>query len=129
MSFFLAAWISLNVIAWARHWDPYPFILFNLALSFQAAYSASVIMMSQSRQEAKDRLRTEQDYETNLKAELEIEKIHEKIEELLDAHKRQAAFLQRLAPSGDASNVILRRRLQAAPDGVFRLAPGPPPNQ
>jgi uncharacterized membrane protein len=86
-------------------------------------------MMSQSRQEAKDRLRTEQDYETSLKAELEIEEIHEKIEELLDAHKCQAAFLQRLAPSGDASDVILHRRLQTAPDGVFRLAPGPPPNQ
>jgi uncharacterized membrane protein len=63
-------------------------------------------MMSQGRQEAKDRLRTEQDYETSLKAELEIEEIHEKIEELLDAHQRQAAFLQRLAPSGDASDVI-----------------------
>jgi uncharacterized membrane protein len=55
-SLILAAWIVVNVVAWINHWDPYPFILLNLALSFQAAYAAPIIMMSQNRQAAKDRL-------------------------------------------------------------------------
>jgi uncharacterized membrane protein len=71
----LAVWIALNVIAWMRHWDPYPFILLNLALSFQAAYAAPIIMMSQNRQAAKDRLMAEQDYMVNTKAEEEVKAI------------------------------------------------------
>ncbi len=71
----LAIWIALNVIAWIRHWDPYPFILLNLALSFQAAYAAPIIMMSQNRQAAKDRLMAEQDYMVNTKAEEEVKSI------------------------------------------------------
>jgi len=66
-----------------HHWDPYPFILLNLTLSFQAAYSAPVIMMSQNRQEKKDRLRVINDYEVNLKAELEIRKLHEKMDMII----------------------------------------------
>src|SRR5258708_6416143 len=58
----LMFWITLNVIAYINHWDPYPFILLNLALSFQAAYAAPIIMMSQNRQAPKDRLMGEQDY-------------------------------------------------------------------
>lgn len=68
----LALWLVLNVAAWIRHWDPYPFILLNLALSFQAAYSAPIIMMSQNRQSEKDRLQAQEDYQCNLKAEEEI---------------------------------------------------------
>ena len=68
----LACWIALNVLAFIRHWDPYPFILLNLALSFQAAYAAPIIMMSQNRQAAKDRLMAEQDYVVNVKAEEEV---------------------------------------------------------
>jgi len=71
----LAIWIVLNVIAWMRHWDPYPFILLNLALSFQAAYAAPIIMMSQNRQATKDRLMAEQDYLVNTKAEEEVKSI------------------------------------------------------
>jgi uncharacterized membrane protein len=71
----LAAWIALNVVAWFEHWDPYPFILLNLALSFQAAYAAPIIMMSQNRQADKDRLMAEQDYEINQKAEEELKDI------------------------------------------------------
>jgi uncharacterized membrane protein len=78
----LAAWISLNILAWVRHWDPYPFILLNLALSFQAAYAAPFIMMSQNRQADVDRLKAEEDYKVNIKAELEIELLHQKIDEL-----------------------------------------------
>ena len=87
----LAAWIVLNVTAWVNHWDPYPFILLNLMLSFQAAYSAPVIMMSQNRQAAKDRLSAEIDHEVNTKAELEINNLIRRIDELeIDAHKNHA---------------------------------------
>jgi uncharacterized membrane protein len=78
----LAVWVALNVTAYVRHWDPYPFILLNLALSFQAAYAAPVIMMSQNRQQDIDRRQAENDYQVNIKAELEIELLHEKIDEL-----------------------------------------------
>ena len=63
--------------------DPYPFILLNLMLSCLAALQAPIIMMSQNRQEAKDRLRSEHDYRVNLKAELEIRQLHEKLDHLL----------------------------------------------
>jgi uncharacterized membrane protein len=78
----LAFWIILNITAWIRHWDPYPFILLNLALSFQAAYAAPFIMMSQNRQGDIDRKKAENDYQINIKAELEIEALHQKIDEL-----------------------------------------------
>lgn len=73
-------WIILNVTAYFQHWDPYPFILLNLALSFQAAYAAPFIMMSQNRQQDIDRKEAEHDYRINIKAELEIELLHEKME-------------------------------------------------
>lgn len=81
----IAIWIVLNVIPllWANPFDPYPFILLNLALSCVAAIQAPLIMMSQRRQEAKDRLRSENDYRVNLKAELEIRHLHEKLDHLL----------------------------------------------
>jgi uncharacterized membrane protein len=78
----LAFWILLNIVAWIRHWDPYPFILLNLALSFQAAYAAPFIMMSQNRQADVDRRKAEDDYKINIKAELEIELLHQKLDEL-----------------------------------------------
>jgi uncharacterized membrane protein len=78
----LLAWIALNVTAWIQHWDPYPFILLNLALSFQAAYAAPFIMMSQNRQQDIDRKEAAADYQINIKAELEIELLHQKLDEL-----------------------------------------------
>jgi uncharacterized membrane protein len=69
-------------MAWVNHWDPYPFILLNLLLSFQAAYAAPIIMMSQNRQEAKDRIRGQLDYETDVKAEQQIELIKEHLKKL-----------------------------------------------
>ena len=72
-SVILAAWIILNIIAWMRHWDPYPFILLNLALSFQAAYAAPIIIISQNRQADRDRHQAEEDYRTNVEAERRIE--------------------------------------------------------
>jgi len=78
----LAIWIALNMIAAINHWDPYPFILLNLVLSFQAAYAAPIIMMSQNRQSEIDRRNAEHDYRINVKAELEIELLHNKIDAL-----------------------------------------------
>lgn len=78
----LLLWIALNITAWIRHWDPYPFILLNLALSFQAAYAAPFIMMSQNRQQDVDREQAANDYKVNIKAELEIELLHQKIDQL-----------------------------------------------
>lgn len=80
----LALWIIANVIGFIQHWDPYPFILLNLALSFQAAYTAPIIMMSQNRQAVIDRSSAKEDYTVNLKAELEIELLHQKLDLLRD---------------------------------------------
>ncbi|MEO0146727.1 MAG: DUF1003 domain-containing protein, partial [candidate division WOR-3 bacterium] len=80
----LFAWITLNsvVFLW-RPFDPYPFILLNLILSCLAAIQAPIILMSQNRQEARDRLHLQHDYQVNLKAELEIRNLHEKLDHLL----------------------------------------------
>lgn len=78
----LMLWIALNVTAYVQRWDPYPFILLNLALSFQAAYAAPFIMMSQNRQQDVDRKQAAADYQVNIKAELEIELLHQKLDEL-----------------------------------------------
>jgi uncharacterized membrane protein len=78
----LFVWIVLNVTAFINKWDPYPFILLNLALSFQAAYAAPFIMMSQNRQQDIDRKEAENDHQINVKAELEIELLHEKVDAL-----------------------------------------------
>jgi uncharacterized membrane protein len=81
---FLMIWMAINsaVFFW-RPYDPYPFILLNLVLSCLAAVQAPIIMMSQNRQGEKDRLRAENDYQVNLKAEIEIRRLHEKIDHLL----------------------------------------------
>jgi uncharacterized membrane protein len=79
-SIVLVIWMALNVSAYVRQWDPYPFILLNLVLSFQAAYAAPFIMMSQNRQAAIDRAEAKGDYNVNVKAELEIELLHQKID-------------------------------------------------
>ena len=81
-SIILIIWIILNITAWINHWDPYPFILLNLALSFQAAYAGPVIMMSQNRQSSKDRLAAEIDHQVNTKAELEINNLMRRMDEL-----------------------------------------------
>ena len=81
---FIGAWIGLNSARALWHpADPYPFILLNLLLSCVAAVQAPIIMMSQNRQEAKDRVRSQHDYQVDLKAELEIRHLHEKIDHLL----------------------------------------------
>lgn len=78
----LALWIAINILAWIESWDPYPFILLNLALSFQAAYAAPIIMMSQNRAAARDRRKAELDLATDRKAEREIVEIQEYLRKL-----------------------------------------------
>jgi len=90
-------WILINSIAlFHRPFDPFPFILLNLVLSCVAAIQAPVIMMSQNRQEEKDRLRAEQDFRTNLKAELEIRTLHAKIDELITHQWQRLLEIQQL---------------------------------
>ena len=90
----LIAWIVLNLLMVSKAFDPYPFILLNLLLSCVAAIQAPVIMMSQNRQEQKDRLRSLNDYKTNLKSEIIIEDLHQKIDQLL---QHQEEMMQRIA--------------------------------
>lgn len=92
---FIFAWIMMNafVLFW-RPIDAYPFILLNLMLSCLAALQAPIIMMSQNRQEAKDRLRAQHDYQINLKAELEIRHLHEKVDHLLSHQWERLAEIQ-----------------------------------
>ncbi|MFC6838539.1 DUF1003 domain-containing protein [Xanthomonas theicola] len=100
----LLAWIALNSLVLAHAFDPYPYILLNLCLSCLAAIQAPVIMMSQNRQAAVDRLRAQNDYEVNIKSELEILQVHEKLNRLreqdwmtlVELQNRQIAMLQQL---------------------------------
>jgi uncharacterized membrane protein len=93
----IAIWVIVNSIALIRQpFDPYPYILLNLVLSCLAAIQAPVIMMSQNRQDAKDRLRSEHDYQLNLKAELEIRHLNEKMDLLLSTQWRRLLEIQRI---------------------------------
>jgi uncharacterized membrane protein len=93
----LAVWMAFNVwVATREVFDPYPFILLNLVLSCLAAIQAPIIMMSQKRQEAKDRLRGENDYRVNLKAELEIRHLHEKMDHLINRQWERLAEIQQI---------------------------------
>lgn len=111
---FLALWIAFNTVALLqRAWDPYPYILLNLILSCVAALQAPVIMMSQNRQEARDRIRAENDYQVNLKAELEIRNLHAKLDllltqqwqRLLEIQEIQTEMMQELLERRGASSV------------------------
>jgi uncharacterized membrane protein len=93
---FLAAWMLINSYRSNTAFDPYPYILLNLILSTIAAIQAPIIMMSQKRQEAKDRLRSLNDYRVNLKAELEIRHLHEKIDHLINKQWQRLAEIQEL---------------------------------
>ena len=79
---FIVAWVGLNAAMLAQAFDPYPYILLNLFLSMLASIQAPIILMAQNRQAAKDRLAAAHDYEVNLKAEIEIMALHEKLDEM-----------------------------------------------
>lgn len=118
----LLVWIGVNVSGLLRQpFDPYPFILLNLVLSCLAAVQAPIIMMSQSRQETKDRLRAENDYRVNLKAELEIRQLHEKIDHQL-AHQ-----WQRLVEMQQIQIELLEEKLQPQDPRGPRTAGQAPP--
>lgn len=106
----LIAWMAFNAITVGTdQFDPYPFILLNLVLSCLAAMQAPIIMMSQKRQEAKDRLRSENDYRVNLKAELEIRHLHEKIDHILTRQWERLAEIQQIQLELMQANVAQRR--------------------
>ena len=93
----LAVWMAVNVLLGEeKAFDVYPFILLNLVLSCLAAIQAPIIMMSQKRQEAKDRLRSENDFRVNLKAELEIRHLHEKVDHLLNKQWERLTEIQEI---------------------------------
>jgi uncharacterized membrane protein len=93
----LIAWIAINTfILVFRPFDPYPFILLNLVLSCLAAIQAPIIIMSQNRQEARDRLQAQHDYQVNLKAELEIQNLHEKLDHLLVNQGQRLLEIQKI---------------------------------
>lgn len=93
----LVIWIAINGVILVTHaFDPYPFILLNLILSCLAAVQAPIIMMSQNRAEARDRLRAENDYKINLKAELEIRHLHEKLDHLLSRQYNRLFEIQQI---------------------------------
>lgn len=94
---FIFVWMSINIVFLvAKAFDPYPFILLNLILSCLAALQAPVIMMSQNRQEEKDRERSKQDYMINLKSELEIRMLHEKIDHLIIHQQNELLNIQQI---------------------------------
>jgi uncharacterized membrane protein len=119
----LAVWITLNITAFVQRWDPYPFILLNLALSFQAAYAAPFIMMSQNRRQDMDRQDAATDYRINVKAELEIELLHEKVDDLREKEvlaltqsvERLTALLQEQARAAVTRGTGSSRRSLVAP--------------
>ncbi|MGE5623753.1 MAG: DUF1003 domain-containing protein [Methanocella sp.] len=99
-SIFLVGWIVVNITAAVKRWDPYPFILLNLVLSFQAAYTAPIIMMSQNRQAAKDRVKADLDFQVNVRGEEEIRVVLERLEAthavVLELLRRQSLLESRL---------------------------------
>ena len=116
--FFLAVWMGINLwLGEKRAFDVYPFILLNLILSTIAALQAPVIMMSQRRQEEKDRLRALNDYKVNLKAELEIRHLHEKVDHLLNRQWERLTEIQQiqiemmLEQAGKAQKIVKVRKV------------------
>jgi uncharacterized membrane protein len=121
----LVAWIALNSLVLARRpFDAYPYILLNLVLSCLAAIQAPIIMMSQNRQEARDRLRAEHDYQVNLKAELEIRQLHWKLDQLLQHQWRRLLEIQKIQT--DLMEEMAHRPARAA-RGTGSAEPASPP--
>lgn len=96
-------WVLTNVTAWVQHWDPYPFILLNLMFSVQAAYAAPVIMMSQNWQAQRGRYQAQADYDTNVRAEREIEELQVQLRRITSLVVRLALGISLLALTGCTS--------------------------
>jgi uncharacterized membrane protein len=111
-SLLIVVWITLNVTALIQHWDPYPFVLMNVVLSFQAAFAGPVIMMSQNRQSGKDRLAAEIDHQVNAKAELEISNLLRRVSDLeLTIEENQAELKSLLGGSKTAKKTSLKSKV------------------
>jgi uncharacterized membrane protein len=125
----LFAWVTVNTVGMIRRpFDPFPYILLNLVLSCLAAIQAPIIMMSQNRQEAKDRLRAEHDFRVNLKAELEIRHLHSKLDLLLTHQWQRLLEIQQVQT--DLLNEIAEARAprrHGGPNAPPNAAPGVPP--
>jgi uncharacterized membrane protein len=131
-SLLLLLWIALNTLAWRQHWDPYPFILLNLVLSFQAAFTAPIILMSQNRQTAMDRDKAEADYAVDRRAELDVAAVHTRLDDLsgpqwealLQIQRQQLALLDRLeALTRESHRATSERNDQADADHPARRSP------
>lgn len=111
-------WISLNtyLLIW-RPFDPYPFIFLNLLLSWAAALQVPLIMMSQNRQDARDRLRSHHDFQVNLLAELEVRHLHRKLDQLLIEHWQRRVDLEQQELSLGQQQTAMRRQQEAEDDG------------
>lgn len=116
----LGVWVGVNVALAAGAWDPYPFILLNLGLSCIAALQAPIIMMSQNRTSARDRAQADSDYRVNLKAELEIVTLHEKVDHLLHGQFERLVELQDI-------QIALLEQLNAAREGELPTSEEPSP--
>jgi uncharacterized membrane protein len=108
----LLLWMGINSVAWFLHWDPYPFIFLNLVLSFQGAFAAPIILMSQNRQEARDRLEERHDHLINLRAEHEVAAMQARIEELGQASLAEIAALRQEQRALHARLVTVLERLE-----------------
>ena len=111
----LAVWVILNSVAWFTHWDGYPYILLNLALSFQAAFAAPIIMMSQNRQAAKDRIMAESDYHCNVKGEEETRNIMEHLDH------QDVVILQIIKRMEEQHEEVIRHLSRLDPEMARRL--------
>ena len=100
----LVLWMVVNVVLAKKAFDPYPFILLNLVLSCVAAIQAPLIMMSQNRQEEKDRRRAENDYKVNLKTEIMIEDMHNKLNRILSQQEKILAYIKAQEEKEESKN-------------------------
>ena len=100
----LVLWMVINTVLAAQAFDPYPFILLNLVLSCVAAIQAPLIMMSQNRQEEKDRRRAENDYKVNLKTEIMIEDMHNKLNRILSQQEKILAYIKAQEEKEESKN-------------------------
>ena len=118
----LAIWATVNVTAWVRHWDPYPFIFMNLVLSLQSAYAAPIIMMSQNRQDERDRLEAHNDYLINEKAEQEVCAILEHLSAqdaaLLEIHQMLAELRTQVGLPTQSKNGCPPARFEETPPPI-----------
>lgn len=115
-SIILAIWLILNTLAFIHGWDPYPFILLNLMLSFQAAYAAPFVMMSQNRQSEKDRLTAQNDYQTDCKGEEEIRHIMEHLD-------HQDALILQIVQQLQAQNEYMETQHQQIISALSKVDP------